>query len=74
MIGGTPQLIYKIPLQNVPEEGFHGVEIPELIDRIIIGPTQYDSATREAFVDRLGEAGVSDPEDRVIVSKIPLRR
>lgn len=73
VIGGTPQPIYKIPLQNVPEEGFVGAEIPELVDRIIIGPTQYPAAAREAFEDLLSEAGVDDPASRIFVSDIPLR-
>ena len=74
MIGGTPQPIYKIPLQNVIEEDFRGAEIPELLDRIIIGPTRYPWAAHEAFVQLLGEAGVEDPQNRVCVSNIPLRR
>ena len=73
VIGGTPQPIYKIPLQNVPEEGFVGAEIPELVDRIIIGPTQYPVAACEAFEDLLSEAGVDDPASRIFVSDIPLR-
>jgi len=68
-----PQPIYKIPLRNIPEEGFVGAEIPELIDRIIIGPTQYPSAAREAFEYLLEQAGVHDSADRVIVSDLPLR-
>lgn len=73
VIGGTPQPIYKIPLQNVPEEGLVGIEIPELIDRIIIGPTQYPAAVREAFEHLLSEAGVDGPANRIFVSDIPLR-
>ena len=73
VIGGTPQPIYKIPLQNVPEEGYVGAEISELVDRIIIGPTQYPTAAREAFEHLLSEAGVDDPASRIFVSDIPLR-
>ena len=73
VIGGTPQLVYKIPLRNVPEEGLIGVEIPELLERIIIGPTEYPSAMREAFETLLADAGVDDPVNRIRVSDIPLR-
>ena len=73
VIGGTPQPIYKIPLQNVPEEGFVGAEIPELLDRIIIGPTQYPMAAFEAFEHLLSEAGVDQPASRIFISDIPLR-
>lgn len=72
-IGGIPQPIYKIPLENYPEENFTGATIPELIDRIIIGPTEYPSAVREAFIHKLKEREVSDAEKKVFVSNIPLR-
>ncbi len=73
VIGGTPQPVYKIPLRNVPEEDLIGVEIPELLERIIIGPTEYPSAMREAFETLLADAGVDDPVNRIRVSDIPLR-
>jgi len=73
VFGGIPQPIYKIPLKDIPEEDFVGVEIPKLVDRIIIGPTQYPSAAREAFEYLLENAGVDNPENRVVVSDIPLR-
>jgi hypothetical protein len=73
IIGGTPQPIYKIPLKNLPEEDFIGVEIPELLERIIIGPTDYAPAIREAFEAVLAGAGVDDPASRISVSEIPLR-
>ena len=38
VIRGTPQPIVEIPLKNIPQEGFFGAAIPEILDRIIIGP------------------------------------
>ena len=73
-VDGTPQTVYKIPLQNIPEEGFFGAEISELIDRIIIGPTQFPTTIAEAIEAQLVEAGVSDAGDRIVVSDIPLRQ
>ena len=73
VVGGAPQRIYKFPLRNLPEIGYSGVEIPELLDRIIIGPTEYPQAIYEAFVTLLFEAGVEDSLSRVHVSGIPLR-
>ena len=73
-INGIPQTVYKIPLLNIPEEGFLNAEIPELIDRIIIGPTQYPTAIAEAIEAQLVEAGVSDAGDRIVISDIPLRQ
>ena len=74
IVNGTPQQIYRIPLKNIPEENFLGAEIPELLDHIIIGPTAYPLALYKAFVDILAGAGVADPERKVVISDIPLRR
>lgn len=67
-ISGVPQRIYKIPIDRVPQ-----TRIPNLIDRIIIGPTQYPVAVRDAFVRLLKSDGVLNPDSKVICSYIPLR-
>lgn len=72
-IRNVPQPIYKIPLKDIPEAGYFAA-IPALINRIVIGPTQYPAASREAFVGLLDELGVSDSASKVWVSDIPLRR
>ena len=48
IVNGVPQPIYKIPLQNISEVGFFA-EIPNLLDRVIIGPSEYPVALGEAF-------------------------
>jgi hypothetical protein len=72
-IDGVPQIIYKIPLENRPTEKIVGVEVPELIDRVIIGPSNYPIPIGEAFVAALQEAGMKDAAARVFASNIPLR-
>lgn len=72
-INGLPQRIYKIPLQNYPDEGFTGAEINELIERIIIGPSQYPVMVADAIIMALRNAGVQEPEKRIVISNIPLR-
>jgi hypothetical protein len=72
-IAGIPQPICKIPLRDVAEEGLVGIEIPTLVDRIIIGPTQFPVAMYEAFVSLLTQAGMQDAHEKVCVSDIPLR-
>ena len=72
-VGATPQPIYKFNLKNAPDIGFVGIEIPELLNRIIIGPTKYPDAMYEAFTSLLADAEVEDPASRVHVSGIPLR-
>jgi hypothetical protein len=72
-INGVPQPVYKIPLKNVPAEGIIGIEIPEILDRIIIGPSSFPWPLYDAFVSVLKDAGVADAEKKVTVSDIPLR-
>lgn len=72
-VGGTPQPICKIPLANIPAEGLTGIEIPELVERIIIGPTKYPRVIQEAFITLLISIGMTDAANRVVVSEIPLR-
>lgn len=70
---GVPQKIYKIPLKNVPEEGLYGIEVAELVERVIVGPTQFPLEIREALAIALSEKGVSNSLDIIYVSDIPLR-
>jgi hypothetical protein len=72
-IRGIPQPIYRIPLKDIPEEGLVGIEIPTLVNDIIIGPTQFPLAIRDAFVSKLSKAGVVDALKRIVISDIPLR-
>jgi hypothetical protein len=72
-IKGIPQTIYKIPLKDVPDENLVGIEIPELIDRIIVGPTQFPVEVHGAFIALLEAAGVTDAANKVVISDLPLR-
>ena len=74
VIRGVPQQVLKLDLKNHQEQGFVGLAIPELIDRIIIGPCQFPSIIRAAFFELLQAAGVPDADKRIIVSNIPLRQ
>ncbi len=48
-IDGIPQEVHKIPLKDIPEKNFYGATIPDLIDRIIIGPNDYQVILGRAF-------------------------
>ena len=72
-VNGIPQPICKFSLKEVPNSGYFGIEIPALLDRIIIGPTEYPHTIFEAFVTLLADAGVQNPADRVHMTGIPLR-
>lgn len=73
IVNGTPQKVFKIPLRNIPEHGLHGMEVPEILDRIIIGPTKFPYAIYQAFHQILTDLGTPNPEQRIAISDIPLR-
>jgi len=73
VVNGIPQQIYKIPLVDKPELDYFA-SIPNIIDRIIIGPVEFPWAICKAFVELLRSVGVQDAEKRVFTSRIPLRR
>jgi hypothetical protein len=74
LINGVPQIIHKLPLKHAPEHGLIGADIPSLLDRVIIGPSQYPLAAYHAFVRLLEAAGVEEAASKVWASDIPLRR
>lgn len=73
-LDGIPQKIVKLPFTNYPEDGLFGIEIPEILDKIIVGPTQFPFEIRTSFVEKLLKLGVENAQERVVVSGIPLRR
>jgi hypothetical protein len=72
VINGAPQIVCKLKLQNMPEVGINA-EIPHLISRIILGPMQFPFEAFHAFASVLRDAGVENPEARIVSSHIPLR-
>lgn len=74
VIRSVAQPVVKLKLDNRPEFGVNGLDIPSFIERIIIGPTQYPLVQQEAFATLLGNRGVVAPYDRISVSDIPLRQ
>ena len=73
VIGGVPQIVYKIPLDSAVSEILADLEFSRIFDRLIIGPSPYPWPMYEAFVAALTKAGVTEPEKRVIASDIPIR-
>src|ERR1700735_1612019 len=72
-LNGVPQPVYKLPLENIPE-GTLVAGIPDLLDRTIIGPTQFPVALGSAFEQLLTNANVQDADKKISLSGIPLRR
>lgn len=72
-IGGIPQVVYKVSLENRPADGVTGVTLPELLDRVIIGPTQYPGPIYASLSKELSDAGVTDVVSKIAFSGVPLR-
>lgn len=72
-IRGVPQLVYKLPLISYSEFGVSGLTPNELLDRVIIGPSEHANLISAAIIKALEDSGVTDPKDRVSSSNIPLR-
>jgi len=72
-IGGIPQIVHKIPLKDIPEEGFFGATVAEFIDRIIIGPNDQQKVLGKTFEKILENAGCQNPHTKIHYSGIPLR-
>ena len=72
-IGGIPQIVQKIPLEDAPEKGLHGASIPKLVERILLGPTDYPLVLFDAFEQALQDQGVIKSADYIKLSDIPLR-
>lgn len=73
ILGGVPQPVFKLSFNDRPDLGMTGISIPNLLKRVIIGPTQYPLAVFDAFCEVLAEAGVKEPQKMVVCSDIPLR-
>lgn len=72
-MNGVPQHVYEIPVDVTRSPDLADIDLARMFERLIIGPTQYPLAVRDAFVDALTKAGVQDAGARVFISGIPIR-
>lgn len=76
-VRGVPQIVHELPLRDIPDDGerrgLYGAEIPALLDRVIIGPSEDGRIVQEAVIDILKCLEVQDAANKVVVSGIPLR-
>ena len=70
---GVPQIICKIPLDVKASSVLAELDISNLFDRLIIGPSAYPVAMHQAFISALTDADVTDAEKKVVISNIPIR-
>jgi len=72
-IAGIPQPVIKLPMRNDPTNGITGITIPEILERVIIGPTQFPEVIGDALMLEMTNAGIGDAQNRLTRSSIPLR-
>lgn len=73
VIKGTPQVIQKLNLKNIPEKNIDGLSLNQIIDRVIIGPCEFTGVVWKAIYQALKDAGFKSPEEIIHVSDVPLR-
>ncbi|WP_415910103.1 DUF2971 domain-containing protein [Oleiharenicola sp. Vm1] len=73
VVRGIPQPVLKLPLRNFPAHNIWSLAIPELLDRIVIGPCDNPRILARAFSELLSQAGVKDVAEKITSSGIPLR-
>lgn len=73
VVAGVPQLIHWLPLDAKVSDDVAPLDLTRMLDRVIIGASPYPWATYEAFVSALRDIGMTKPEERVLVSGIPIR-
>jgi hypothetical protein len=73
-INGTSETIYKIPLKNRSDVGIDGIEVRDLVDRVIIGPSNRSKELQEQLSALLVRKGIVVGEKNVVASNIPFRR
>lgn len=72
-VSGVPQPIFKIPMDVSKAAVLANLDFAQIFQRLIIGPTQFGEAMERAFMLALNNAGVKDPDKRVVRSGIPIR-
>jgi hypothetical protein len=73
-IGGVPQVVHKIQLANDLTKGIRGLDPVDLIEGVLIGPTQFRMTLAESFHKVMVKAGIENPGLRLRFSDLPLRR
>jgi len=73
VVGGVTQKVEKLKLEAEDGSKLMGLEMSQIVDSIIIGPTQYPHAMHEAFGCLLSKRGLDDPYNKVRAPNIPLR-
>lgn len=72
-VAGVPQVVFKLPLDASVSPELADIDLRTMLDRVIIGPSQYPLVMWSAFVKVLTDVGIAKPETKVWTSGIPIR-
>lgn len=73
VVRAIPQTVQKLRFANHAEAGIVGLELADLLNRLIIGPCEFPDVVLKALRQLLAEAALPEPERLLYVSEIPLR-
>ena len=74
VIRGIPQIVYRLKFRAAAEPDNGEISIPDMLDRLLIGPCPYIFPVYLGLVQTLKDAGVPNSDGKVFASGIPLRR
>ncbi len=74
-IGGIPQQVVKLRLQNYPDGTPNplNLELSNILKALLIGPCDHAEVIRDAFVSKLRTLGIVNADSKVILTNIPYR-
>ena len=72
-ISGSPQKVKILKIKNYSSHGIVGADIKNLVDKVIVGPSEDAKIISESFVQKLKELNFENSEEKVIISSIPFR-
>jgi len=73
VVGGVPQTVLKIKLEDHVDRGLYGLTPTALIERVLVGPCEHPDVICRAMRHVMQEAGVEELEKKVVDTGIPLR-
>ncbi len=73
VVRGVPQRIYKIPFDKAVHPALEALDMANILECVVIGPTLYPRVMYDAFTEALAIAGVPKAGERVCMSDIPIR-
>jgi Protein of unknown function (DUF2971) len=73
VVNGVPQTVYKVPIDASVSQALADIDISNIVERLIVGPSAYPWVMYSAFSRALADAGVPNADARVWTSGIPIR-